>query len=99
MSMSMKHSDFKPCHICGKGMMQAGQRLFLRISVDCIGIDAKAVERAHGLEQMMGANAQLANFTGPDEDLATVIDGEHDILICMKCASEPLLPYFWLEIV
>lgn len=92
----MKHKDFKPCHLCGKGVMHAGHPLFLRISVDRLGIDAKAVQRAHGLELMMGGNALLANVMGPDEDLAKVIDGKHDMLICIRCASEPLPPYFWL---
>jgi hypothetical protein len=93
----MKHKDFKPCHLCGKGVMHAGHPLFLRISVDRLGIDAKAVQRAHGMELMMGGNALLANIMGPDEDLTKVIDGRHDMLICIRCASEPLPPYFWLD--
>jgi hypothetical protein len=46
---------------------------------------------------MMGGNALLANIMGPDEDLAKVIDGNHDLLICMDCADKPLPPYFWLD--
>ena len=49
------------------------------------------------MELIIGGNALLANVMGPDEDLAKVIDGKHDMLICIKCASEPLLPYFWLD--
>jgi hypothetical protein len=45
----------------------------------------------------MGGIALLANIMGLDEDLANVIDGGHDMLICIKCASEPLPPYFWLD--
>jgi hypothetical protein len=45
----------------------------------------------------LGGNALLANVMGPDEDLANVIDGRHDMLICIKCASELFPPYFWLN--
>lgn len=77
--------------------MHAGMPLFLRISVDRLGIDAGAVRRAHGLEQMMAGNAMLANIMGPNETLAKVIDGNHDMLICSECADKPLPPYFWLD--
>ena len=97
MAKNMKHKDFKPCHLCGKGVMHAGQPLFLRISIDRLGIDLSAVRRAHGLEEMMGGNAFLANVMGPDEDLAKVMDEKHDMLICARCAGEPLPPYFWLD--
>lgn len=93
----MKHKDFKPCQLCGKGMMHAGHPLFLRVTVERLGIDRKAVERAHGLELMMGGNALLANVMGPDEDLAKVIDGKKNMLVCGSCAGEPLPPYFWLD--
>lgn len=93
----MKHKDFKPCQLCKKGVIHAGSPLFLRISVDRLGVDAKAVQRAHGLERMMGGNALLANVLGPNEDLAKVIDGNHDMLLCSECAEKPLPPYFWLN--
>jgi hypothetical protein len=93
----MKHKDFKPCHLYGKGVMHAGHPLFLRISVDRLGVDMNAVRRAHGLEMTMGGNGLLANVMGPDEDLAKVIDGQHDMLICGACAEKPLPPYFWLR--
>ncbi len=77
--------------------MHAGIPLFMRITVERLGIDRRAVERARGMELMIGGNALLANIMGPDEDLAKVIDGKKDMLLCHHCASEPLLPYFWLE--
>ncbi len=76
--------------------MHAGHPIFLRISVDRLGIDANAVRRGHGLELMMGGNVLLASVMGPDEDLAKVIDGQHDMLIRGSCAEKPLPPYFWL---
>lgn len=74
--------------------MHTGNPLFLRISVDRLGIDRRAVERAHGMELMVG-NAFLANVMGADEDLATVLDSNHDIMLCSECADKPLHPYFW----
>lgn len=93
----MKHKDLKPCQICRKGVMHAGSPLFLRVTVERLGIDRRAVERAHGMELMMGGNALLANMMGPDEDLAKVINGKKDMLLCHHCASEPLPPYFWMD--
>lgn len=92
----VKHKDFKPCHLCGKGMMHSGNPIFLRISVDRLEIDANAVRRAHGLELLLGGNTLLANVLGPDEDLARVIDGSHDLLMCGDRGSKPLPPYLWL---
>lgn len=93
----MKHKDFKGCEICGKGMMHAGTPLFLRITVERLGVNRRAVERAAGMEMMMGGNALLANIMGADEDLATVIDGKKNMLICQPCGEKPLPPYFWLD--
>lgn len=94
--MNMKHKDFKPCHICGKGVMHNGNPLFLRITVERLGVDRKAIDRAHGMELFMGGNAMLANIMGADEDLAKVIDGNRDMLICNECSNQPLAPYFWM---
>ncbi len=95
--VNMKHKDFKPCHCCGRGVMHAGNPLFLRISVERLGVDARAVQQARGMEMMMGGSALLANIMGVDADLAKVIDGRDDMLICSQCADKPLPPYFWLE--
>ena len=42
---NMKHKDFKPCHLCGKGVMHAGHPLFLRISIDRLGGKGQALRR------------------------------------------------------
>ena len=96
MTRNMKHKDFKSCHLCRKGVMHAGHPLFLQISVDRLGVDWNAVRRTHGIELMMSGNALLANIMGPNKDIAKVIDGNHDLLICMECAGKPLPLYFWL---
>lgn len=93
----MKHKDFKPCEICGKGMLHSGVPIFLRVTVERLGIDKQAVDRARGMELMMGGNAMLANIMGVDADLAKVIDGNKNMLICHDCSQESLPPYFWLK--
>lgn len=93
----MKHKDFKPCHICGNGIAHEGYPLFLRITVERFGLNRKAIERAHGMELLMGGNAGLANIMGPDENLAEKIDENRNMLVCGGCAQKALQPYFWLE--
>lgn len=86
----MKHRDFKPCLLCGKGVMHAGGPTFFRMRLERFMVDLGALRRANGLEQMMGGNALLANVMGPDEDLAKRIDEEaKDVLICEPCALDP----------
>ncbi len=83
----MKHSDLKNCVFCNKGMMH--NRMFMqfyRMKLDCMMIDVGAVQRAAGMEQMMG-NAMIANVMGPNEDLA-IETSSHEVLVCMECAME-----------
>jgi hypothetical protein len=95
-SRNMKHRDFKPCALCRKGVMHAGHILFLRLSIDRLGVRVDRVKRAHGMELMMGGNALLANIMGPDEDLAEVIDGQRDLLVCGECLDKHPVLYMLL---
>ena len=83
----MKHKDFKKCICCNKGMMHNRMYIqFYRLKIDFMLIDVGAVQRANGLEQMMG-NAMIANVMGPDEDLAQATSS-HEVLVCMECATD-----------
>lgn len=89
----MKASDFKPCAICGKGVMHSGMPLFYRVKVETMGVDSQAVRQVHGLETMLGSVA-LARVMGPDPDIAKpVIEDQPTALVCQPCALEarPLL--------
>ena len=80
----MKHRDLKPCMVCGKGVMHNRSIQFYRVKVDFMMVDLAAVQRAQGLEQMLGGNAMIANAMGPDEDLAvptSTVEG----LLCLDC--------------
>src|SRR5262249_28495122 len=87
-SRNMKHKDFKPCALCCKGVMHAGHILFLRVTMYRIGFRRDAVQRAQGMELMMGGNALLANIMGPNEDLAECLDGRRDLLVCGACLDK-----------
>lgn len=93
----MKAADFKPCAICGKGVMHAGVPLFYRVKIESMGVDVNAVRRHAGLEQVFGGGqpgAVLAHIMGPNDDLAKpIIENEPAVLVCQPCAleSRPLL--------
>jgi hypothetical protein len=66
------------------------QMVAYRITIDALVFDPGAIQRQHGMEQMMGAAAGLAQHMGPDEDMAKGADTS-TALVCMECAiSEPI---------
>lgn len=72
------------CAVCG-GKQLAGQLpLFYVIEISRAGFDAAAVRRAAGLEMQIGP---LARVMGPDEPLATVIDGPQRRFVHEHCAD------------
>ena len=83
----MKAKDFTMCLCCGKGVAHAGDLTFLRIHIDYMMLNPRAITRQHGLEQMVG-NAALAAVLGPNEDMAARI-GSGEGLICGTCMLKP----------
>lgn len=71
------------CAVCGKKQLD-GLPLFYIVEVSRAGFDAQAVRRAAGLEMLIGP---LAAVMGPDEPLATVIDGPHRVFVHETCAG------------
>lgn len=85
----VKHRDLRHCVGCGKGMMHANNATFFRGRIDYMLVDMGAVQRAHGMEMMMGggqAGAVLANVMGRDEDLAKQV-ASHEFFACLPCSS------------
>ncbi|MFP4240072.1 MAG: hypothetical protein ACLFRZ_12300 [Rhodosalinus sp.] len=80
----MKQRDLKPCALCGKGMAHSGQLHFYRVRVEQHVLDVRAIQRQHGLEQMLGPAAALGQVLGPDEDMAKGL-GETTQLVCADC--------------
>lgn len=74
-----------PCVICGKP--QLGQHItFYKIAISRAGFDANSIRRRVGLEMMLG-NSVLAQAMGPDEAIARVFDGPHNVFVHEGCAD------------
>ena len=104
----LKHKDVQPCGLCRKGVAHSGHPLFYVLEVSRYGIDSRAVQRAHGLELVLGLGqgmatdsdvARIANVMGPDEDLVKQIDPPEKFWICHPCAMElPVSFHAMLEV-
>jgi hypothetical protein len=73
--------------------------MFWRLKLERMGMDAKAIQRRHGMEMMMGggqAGAVLAEIMGPDEEIAKPIVPAQEVLVCEPCAMQPnmLIEFF-----
>ncbi len=87
----MKQSELEKCAFCDKGMMHNQSPVFYRVKLDNMVIDVAAVQKAHGMEMMMGGNAALAQIMGPNEDIAVEMDSVTK-LVCLDCAvSTPIM--------
>lgn len=85
-----KRRDVEKCAACRRGLMHPKNPtgMFWRLRVERLMIDHAAVQRAHGMEAMMGGGqhgAAIAQVLGPDDDLAVTITGPYDVLICEAC--------------
>ena len=85
----MKAGEFKPCALCGKGMMHSGVPLFYRVTVEHMGVLVREVERSAGMEQFMGNVAIARVFHDPD--VGERIGDPSTRLVCQPCALEPHL--------
>lgn len=81
----MKHPEFKPCLSCGQGVMHSRNPVFYRLKIEHMIINSGAVQRAAGLEQMVGSPA-IAFHMGPQEDLAAPLTTA-EFLLCFDCAT------------
>lgn len=88
-SRAMKQNEIKPCARCGKGVMHTGVPLLYRVTIEQMGVDARAVQRQAGLEQVLGGAAKLAFHMGPNEDMCVPIGDADKGLICHECAMSP----------
>ena len=86
----MKQRDIKPCAICERGLMHNGLPLFFRLKFERMGFDRRAIERQHGLEMVIG-HAGIAAVMGPNDDMAKIIDGPHEVLVCEDCVQSYLV--------
>lgn len=85
----MKRDELQKCCICREGVMKDRQITFSRVTVERFLVDVGAVQRAHGLEMVLGGNGFLANAMGPNEDLAKRFH-ENEVFVCDSCGIEQL---------
>lgn len=84
----MKQRELHKCCLCGKGVMHAHDVSFFRVQIERFVIDLGAVQRQHGLEQMLGGHAGIAAAMGPDEDVAKPLDRVNNAIVCEPCARD-----------
>ena len=74
------------CAICRKPMLP-GAPTFYCVSIRRACFDAASVQRRAGLTMMLGSDP-LARVFSPNEDLAKVFDGPHEVAVHEACAGE-----------
>ncbi len=75
------------CRVCGKQQLAGQMPLFYRVTISRAGFLIDAVKRRAALGTMLGSQA-LGQVMGPDEDLAKVIDGPHEVFVHEHCAGK-----------
>ena len=85
--MSFTRNDIQACAGCGQGVGVSGP-VFYRLKIEQMVLDARAVQREAGLEQMLGGNVAIARALSPETDFAQVFL-EAEVLLCGACGIEP----------
>lgn len=77
-----------PCPLCKKPIISLEHGLtFYRITIRRAMLDLHGIKRRMGLGMMLG-NDTLARAMGPNDDLAKIFDGPHEIVVHEECAAE-----------
>jgi hypothetical protein len=75
-----------PCAICRKPLLGNGDVSFYRVQLTRAIFERRAIEKRVGLQMMIGSGA-IARVLGPDEDLAVILDGPHEVAVHESCAD------------
>lgn len=75
------------CCVCRRKVGQLPTGVFNKISSERFMVNPRAVQRQHGLEQMLG-NVALAQVMGAGEDMAVSMGPAITIMICDDCVME-----------
>lgn len=82
----LTRDQIRPCPLCKRGLMHNGVPLVWKLTVERVGIDARAVQKQAGLEQMMGGNVAIAEVFSPVADYGVGLGGPVAVVICEECA-------------
>jgi hypothetical protein len=75
------------CVVCGKPLLATTDLTFYKLSIARAGFDAGAIKRRVGLQLALGSET-LARAMGPDQDIAKVFDGPHEVVVHESCANQ-----------
>ena len=89
----VKRADVQKCIQCNQGVMHDNNLIFYTLDIRHMVADIGSLQRAHGMEMMMGGGqdgALLASIMGPDEDIAKELS-HHSVWVCLECSmAHPL---------
>lgn len=74
------------CAVCGKKMLEAPEPTFYRVHLERAIWDQGAIRRRVGLQMALGDSGALAAVMGPNDDLAKVYEGPHEVVVHETCA-------------
>jgi len=86
--IGIKQSEIKKCTSCKKGVGHNGDVNFWLLTLDQAFVNFGAVQRQHGLEQMLGGNAAIASVMGLNENIAEYFPMVKKVWVCMPCMFE-----------
>jgi hypothetical protein len=89
----IKQRESKLCALCDQGVGHDTNIMFWRLRFERAGLLPQAIRRQHGLELLLGSPV-LAQAMGPDENIAKIIDGPHEVWVCEPCVMDHLLGLF-----
>lgn len=72
-----------PCVVCKQPMLGADVTFYC-VTISRVMWSRSTVERRVGLGMLLG-NSNLARAMGPDEDLAKIFDGPHQVAVHETC--------------
>ena len=77
----MKMKDLRPCDKCGGQIVP----VFHIVEVTQAIVDGAAVNREHGMVQMMGGSVGLASVLGRNEDVVKMVPHSTKLILCQDC--------------
>jgi len=85
-------TELMACFLCDKGVMHGGDVHFYEVEIRQCVVDAKNINRMHGMEMMMGGNPAIARALSPDNTVAQRIGPKKRRLLCASCALHQQYP-------
>lgn len=85
----MRLSEIQKCAVCGQGLAKSNVATYYRLDLAVEMLDYRAIQRAQGLEMLIG-NAAIARAMGQDEKIGVEVARSKQVYICFDCGCKPL---------